>query len=41
MTRFRDDSPWISRWLPLTSSAVMTLMGLGIAAQAVMPWMPR
>ena len=41
MTRFRDDSPWISRWLPLTSSAVMTLMGLGIAAQAVVPWMPR
>jgi len=41
MTRFRDDSPWISRWLPLTSSAVMTVLGLGIAIQAVMPWMPR
>src|SRR5207344_1212889 len=35
MTRFREDGPWIHRWLPLTSSAVMTLLGLGIAAQAV------
>jgi len=41
MTRFRDDGPWIRRWLPLTSSAVMTLLGLGIAVQAVAPWMPR
>ena len=40
MTRFRDDGPWIRRWLPLTSSAVMTLLGLGIAVQAVAPWMP-
>jgi len=41
MTRFREDGPWIRRWLPLTSSAVMTLLGLGIAVQAVAPWMPR
>jgi ABC-type nickel/cobalt efflux system permease component RcnA len=41
MTRFREDGPWIHRWLPLTSSAVMTLLGLGIAAQAVAPWIPR
>ena len=41
MTRFREDGPLISRWLPLTSSAVMTLLGLGIAAQAVLPWIPR
>jgi ABC-type nickel/cobalt efflux system permease component RcnA len=41
MGRFRDDGPWIRRWLPLTSSAVMTLLGLGIAVQAVLPWMPR
>ena len=41
MSRFREDGPWIRRWLPLTSSAVMTLLGLGIAAQAVLPWMPR
>lgn len=41
MTRFREDGPWIQRWLPLTSSAVMTLLGLGIAAQAVLPWIPR
>ena len=41
MTRFRDDGPWIRRWLPLTSSAVMTLLGLGIAVQAMAPWIPR
>jgi hypothetical protein len=41
MSRFREDGPWINRWLPLTSSAVMTLLGLGIAAQAMAPWIPR
>jgi nickel/cobalt exporter len=41
MARFREDGPWIRRWLPLTSSAVMTLLGLGIAAQAMVPWIPR
>jgi nickel/cobalt transporter (NicO) family protein len=41
MTRFREDGPWIRRWLPLTSSAVMTLLGLGIAVQAVVPWIRR
>jgi nickel/cobalt exporter len=41
MARFREDGPWISRWLPLTSSAVMTLLGLGIAVQAMVPWIPR
>jgi ABC-type nickel/cobalt efflux system permease component RcnA len=41
MARFREDGPWIHRWLPLTSSAVMTLLGLGIAIQAVAPWIPR
>jgi nickel/cobalt transporter (NicO) family protein len=41
MTRFREDGPWINRWLPLASSAVMTLLGLGIALQAVAPWIPR
>jgi ABC-type nickel/cobalt efflux system permease component RcnA len=41
MSRFREDGPWIRRWLPLTSSAVMTLLGLGIAVQAVASWMPR
>ncbi len=41
MSRFRDDGPWLHRWLPLTSSAVMTLLGLGIAVQAVIPWMAR
>ena len=41
MSRFREDGPLIHRWLPLTSSAVMMLLGLGIAAQAVAPWIPR
>jgi ABC-type nickel/cobalt efflux system permease component RcnA len=41
MARVREDGPWISRWLPLTSSAVMTLLGLGIAVQAMVPWIPR
>jgi ABC-type nickel/cobalt efflux system permease component RcnA len=41
MARFREDGPWMRRWLPLTSSAVMTLLGLGIAVQAVAPWMAR
>jgi ABC-type nickel/cobalt efflux system permease component RcnA len=41
MSGFREDGPQIHRWLPLTSSAVMTLLGLGIAAQAVVPWIPR
>jgi ABC-type nickel/cobalt efflux system permease component RcnA len=41
MARFREDGPLIHRWLPLTSSAVMMLLGLGIAAQAVAPWIPR
>jgi nickel/cobalt exporter len=41
MARFREDGPLIHRWLPLTSSAVMMLLGLGIAAQAVAIWIPR
>jgi nickel/cobalt exporter len=41
MSRFREDGPWTNRWLPLTSSAVMALLGLGIAIQAVVPWIPR
>jgi ABC-type nickel/cobalt efflux system permease component RcnA len=41
MARFREDGPLIHRWLPLTSSAVMMLLGLGIAAQAVAAWILR
>ena len=41
MARFREDGPLIHRWLPLTSSAVMMLLGIGIAAQAVAAWIPR
>ncbi|HSC69800.1 MAG TPA: hypothetical protein VLH58_00505, partial [Candidatus Methylomirabilis sp.] len=36
MSRFQGNGPMITRWLPLTSSAVMTLLGLGIAIQALM-----
>lgn len=35
MARFQADGPLINRWLPLTSSAVITLLGLGIAIQAL------
>ena len=34
MARFQGEGPFITRWLPLTSSAVMTLLGIGIAVQA-------
>ncbi len=36
MARFQGEGPLITRWLPLTSSAVITLLGLGIAVQALM-----
>ena len=35
MTRFRGEGPLIERWLPLTSSAVITILGLSIAIQAL------
>jgi ABC-type nickel/cobalt efflux system permease component RcnA len=35
MARFHGDGPLINRWLPVTSSAVITLLGLGIAVQAL------
>jgi ABC-type nickel/cobalt efflux system permease component RcnA len=35
MARFGEGGPLIQRWLPLTSSAVMTLLGIGIAIQAL------
>jgi hypothetical protein len=36
MSRFQGEGPLITRWLPLTSSAVITLLGVGIAIQALM-----
>jgi ABC-type nickel/cobalt efflux system permease component RcnA len=36
MARVKADGPWITRWLPLTSSAVMTLLGMAIAVQALL-----
>jgi len=36
MARFHADGPLITRWLPLTSSAVMTILGLAIAFQALL-----
>ena len=35
MARVEADGPLITRWLPLTSSAVITVLGIAIAVQAV------
>jgi ABC-type nickel/cobalt efflux system permease component RcnA len=36
MSRVRGDGPIVTRWLPLTSAAVMTVLGLAIAVQALL-----
>jgi ABC-type nickel/cobalt efflux system permease component RcnA len=36
MARFRGEGPLITRWLPLASSAVVTLLGVAIAMRALM-----
>jgi len=36
MSRFDTEGPLIHRWLPLTSSAVITIVGVLIAMQALM-----
>jgi nickel/cobalt exporter len=36
MARVEGNGPLITRWLPLTSSATITLLGVAIAAQALM-----
>jgi ABC-type nickel/cobalt efflux system permease component RcnA len=42
VARFDESGPLVTRWLPLTSSAVMTLLGVSIAVQALagglVPW---
>jgi ABC-type nickel/cobalt efflux system permease component RcnA len=38
MTRVRGDGALVTRWLPLASSAVITVVGLAIAAQAGGAW---
>ena len=35
-TRFRGDGPLVTRWLPLTSSAVMAVLGIAIAVRALL-----
>ncbi len=35
MSRFAGEGPLITRWLPLTSAAVITLFGVGLAVQAL------
>jgi ABC-type nickel/cobalt efflux system permease component RcnA len=35
MSRFRDDGPLLTRWLPLTSAAVVTLFGVTMTVQAL------
>jgi ABC-type nickel/cobalt efflux system permease component RcnA len=36
MARFQGEGPLIQRWLPLTSSAVITILGIAIAIQGLM-----
>jgi hypothetical protein len=36
MARFQGEGLLITRWLPLTSSAVITLLGVGIAVQSLL-----
>ena len=36
MTRFHSDTPLFTRWLPLTSSAVITVFGMAIAVEALL-----
>ena len=36
MARFHGEGQVITRWLPLTSSAVVTVLGVAIAIQALM-----
>jgi high-affinity nickel-transport protein len=35
LSRWRSDSPWIKRWLPIASASAMLLAGLAIAASAL------
>jgi ABC-type nickel/cobalt efflux system permease component RcnA len=36
MTHFQGEGPLVTRWLPLASSAVITVLGIAIAAQALL-----
>ena len=35
MTKFRSEGPLITHWLPLTSAAVITFLGLAIAVRSL------
>ena len=35
MTKFRSDGLWITRWLPLTSAAAITFLGLALAIRSL------
>jgi nickel/cobalt exporter len=37
MRRFQGEGPMITRWLPITSAVVITLVGVAIVIQALMP----
>jgi ABC-type nickel/cobalt efflux system permease component RcnA len=41
MARFKGDGVFVTRWLPLTSAAVVTLLGLAIVLEAVKAGIPR
>ncbi len=36
MSRFRNEGPLFARWLPMASAGVMSLLGVGIAAKALL-----
>jgi ABC-type nickel/cobalt efflux system permease component RcnA len=35
LSRWKSDSPWVTRWLPLASASAMLIAGLGIAGAAL------
>ena len=35
MSRFQDEGPLITRWLPLTSAATITVLGMAMVMQAL------
>jgi nickel/cobalt transporter (NicO) family protein len=37
MRRFQGEGPMITRWLPITSAVVITLVGVAIAIRALVP----
>jgi ABC-type nickel/cobalt efflux system permease component RcnA len=34
MSRFQNEGTWVTRWLPITSSAFIVVLGVGLTRQA-------